>query len=48
MPQFVSQTCVRLHSPYHLHVEFVSLNPLLESILLFLISLVTVWGGLFT
>ena len=48
MPQFVPQTCVRLHSPYQRHVELVSLNPLSESILLFLISLVTVCGGLFT
>ena len=48
MPQFVPQTCVRLHSPYHLHVEFVSLKPLFESILLPLISFVMVCGGLFT
>ena len=46
MPQCVSQTCVLLQSPYRLHVEFVGLRPLAESMRLDLISLVTVCGGL--
>lgn len=46
MPQCVSQTCVLLQSPYRLHVEFVGLRPLAESMRLDLISLVMVCGGL--